>query len=84
MNLESIFNGILGMGLGTHRIQATHPVGGKLDGSGVTHLHPDGCRIQATTYKMQYTSLQATRMHRMQDAVYKDAKNPGCKTQGDA
>ena len=84
MSVESIFKGILGMGLGTHRILAIRPVGGKLDDSRATHLHPAGCRIQATTYKMQCTSLQATRMHRMQDAVYKDAKNPGCKTQGDA
>ena len=69
MSLESIFKGILGMGLGTHRILSTHPEEGKLDHSRATHLHPVGCRIQATSYKMQYTSLE--------DA--QDAMDAGCK-----
>ena len=71
MDLESIFKWILEVGLGTHRILITCPVGGKLDGPEATHLHPVGCRIQAISSKMQYTSLQDTRMQRMQDAGYK-------------
>ena len=39
--------------------------------------HPVGCRIQATSHKMQYTSLQDAKDAK--DAGYKDVKDTGCR-----
>ena len=42
------------------------------------HIYnPVGCRIQATSHKMQYTSLQDAKDAK--DAGYKDAKDTGCR-----
>ena len=73
MDLESIFKWILGVGLGTHRIQSTHPEEGKFDSSRAPNNSQldAGYRLQPTNYSIQACRIQGCKGCRMQDAGYK-------------